>query len=212
MSTVTYQVQTILKDFGQNDFYELLKKAYTQFCDLTGKCDSDSPEYEARMNSFNDWYVFHFENNDEKKIFVRYFDEHGVDSELAKAFYNVNYSVFKVQKVVKGKIYLTDILHDQRLKVLEEDSSVGLVPEDIFVGRTVFFDKRHYLLKGVCTIPRESFSEVEKYSKKIRSNYLYNNEENFLLNLEKLKVKSMHYKHLPSSKIFSLTSLAAGME
>lgn len=207
MSTVTYLVQNILKEYGQNDYYELLKEANSVYEELTGKCHPGSDDYEARMNSFNDWYVFHYRPENEKKIFVRYFDDHGIATPMAKSFYNVNFSVFKVTKAIKGKIYLYDILHDEKIKILEEDSSVGLVPEDLFVGRIVEFEEKFYLLKGVCTIPRESFSEIDKYCKSFRKRKLYNLENKFLLNLEKLKVKSLNYKHLTSDKIFNIASL-----
>lgn len=206
MSTITYQVQAILKEYGQNEHYSTLKKAFEQFSYITGKCDSDSLEYEARMNCFNDWYVFNFREGQNKKVFVKYFDENQIDSDMAKSFHNINYSIFKVQKVVKGNIYLFDILHNDTLKVLEEDCSIGLVPEDIFVGRSIYFEKRHYLLKGVCTLPREVFSSLDKYCKAFRNKRMYELETKFVLNLEKLKMKSLNYKHLSFDKIFNTLS------
>ena len=203
MSTITHLVQTILKEYGQNEHYNTLKGAFDNFTKLTGKCDSDSLDYEARMNCFNDWYIFNFKFDDGKQTFVKYFDINGIDSEMSKAFHNVNYSIFKVQKVVKGSIYLYDILHDNSFKVLEKNSSVGLVPEDVFVGRSILFDQRHYLLKGVCTLPRETFSTIDKYCKQFRKKRKYNIETKFVLNLEKLKMKSLNYKHLSADKIFN---------
>ncbi len=206
MSTITHLVQTILKEYGQDEHYDTLKNAFDDFRRITGKCDSDSLEYEARMNCFNDWYVFNFKFDDGRKTFVKYFDQNGIDSDMAKSFHNVNYSIFKVQKVVKGSIYLFDILHDTTFKVLELDSSIGLVPEDIFIGRSILFEKRHYLLKGVCTLPREVFSSLEKYCKSFRKKRKYDIEVKFVLNLEKLKIKSLNYKHLSFDKIFNALS------
>jgi hypothetical protein len=203
MSTVPYQVKTILKEYGQGEHYDTLKLAYDEFVKLTGKCDSDSPEYEARMNCFNDWYIFNFKIDSQKSVYTKYFDINGIDSSMAESFHNVNYSIFKVIKVTRGVIHLSDILHSDNLKVAEDDSSVGLVPEDIFIGRTINFENKNYLLKGVCTLPKESLPELEKTSKHIRKNFLYNIETDLLLNIEKLKLKSLHYRHLNSKQIFN---------
>jgi hypothetical protein len=61
----------------------------------------------------------------------------------------------------------------------------------------------HYLLNGLCTLPREVLSSLKKESKKIRKLNNVEEEEVFLLNLERLKTRSIQYGHIESSKIFT---------
>ena len=51
-------------------------------------------------------------------------------------------------------------------------------------------------------MPREVLSELKKQARKVRKLNSDVAEENFLLELEKLKVKSLHYGHLNFEKIF----------
>lgn len=203
MSFIDEHIDKILKLYTEGDYYDLLKKAKAKYIELTGKMDEDSSEYESRMNSLNDWFIFNYRREDTRRVIDDYIQDHGIDAQLAKSFHNTNYSLFHFVKInFRKQIVLKDILHNEKYVLNKEDCELALLEDDIFVGRVVTYEGRNYLLKGVCTLPRETLSALKKQSRKIRKLNSIEQEENFLLTLEKLKVKSMNYGHINSEKIF----------
>jgi hypothetical protein len=203
MNIIDQHIEKILKVYTEGDHYELLKKAKDEYIKLTGKLDEDDSEYESRMNSFNDWYIFHYRRTDDRRIIDDYIQDFKIDDELALAFHNVNYSLFHYVKInFKGNIVLEDILHAEKFQLKKEDNGLGLLEDDLFVGRLISYQGRNYLLKGVSTMPREVYGALKKQSKKLRK--LNNNtlEQNFLLTLEKLKIKAINYAHINAEQIF----------
>ena len=61
MTDITKVVEDILQIYTKNAFYEDLKKARDLYITKTGKIDEETDEYESRMNSFNDWYLFNYQ-------------------------------------------------------------------------------------------------------------------------------------------------------
>lgn len=203
MNFVDEHIDKILKLYTEGDYYELLKKAKEQYIELTGKMDEDSSEYESRMNTFNDWFIFNYRREDTRRVIDDYIQDQGIDAQLAKSFHNTNYSLFHFVKInFRKQIVLKDILHDEKYILNKEDCELALLEDDIFVGRIISTEDKNFLLKGVCTLPRETLGALKKQARKIRKLNSIEEEEKFLLTLEKLKIKSMNYGHINSEKIF----------
>ncbi len=116
MHFIEEQVEKILEIYTQGEHYELLKRAKDIYTELTGKLDEESDEYELRMSSFNDWYIFNFKRENDRKIIDDYIYDKNIDEELAKAFHNINYSLFTYYKTnLKKQIVLKDVLHNAKV-------------------------------------------------------------------------------------------------
>lgn len=203
MNLIDEHIENVLKLYTEGEYYDLLKEAKVLYIDLTGKIDEDTSEYELRMNTFNDWFIFNFRRDDTRRVIDDYIQDHNINSELAKSFHNTNYSLFHFVKVnFRKQIVLKDVLHNEKFTLNKEDCSLALLEDDLFVGRLISYQDKNYLLKGVCTLPRETFGILKKQARKIRKLNSTKEEEKFLLTLEKLKIKSLHYGHLNSEKIF----------
>ena len=87
-----------MEKYTTGDKYDLLKSAKEYYIDATGKIDDETDEYESRMSSFNDWYIFNYRREDGRRIIDDYINDFKIDDELAKAFHNVNYSLFSFAK------------------------------------------------------------------------------------------------------------------
>ena len=189
--------------YTQGEYYDLLVKAKDEFTTLTGKIDEEANEYESRMYTFNDWYIFNFRREDNRRIIDDYIQNYDLESDLSKSLYNLNFSLFQFVKInFKKQIVLKDILHNEKYVLKKEECNLALLEDDLFIGRLVSLEDRNYLLKGVTTLPREVLTPLKKQAKKIRKLNSREAEEDFLMTLEKLKVKSLHYGHLNSEKIF----------
>lgn len=197
-------MEKILGLYTSGDYYQLMVKAKEAYTKLTGRLDEEQEEYEARMNNFNDWYIFNFRRDDGRRIIDDYIQDYSVEDDLSRAFHNIVYSVFHFSKInFRKKMVLKDLLHNQKYTLSKDDASLGIVEDDIFVGRLIHFGDRPFLLNGVCVLPRDVMGIIQKESKKIRKLNDVKAEEAFLLRLEELKTKSLNYGHIENSKIFT---------
>jgi hypothetical protein len=203
MNIISEHLEKILQDYTKDSYYEEMKKAIEIYTDKTGKMDEESEEYESRMNSFNDWFIFNYRKNDDTKIIDNYISDHSISDDVAKSFHNANYSLFLFQKInFRKQIVIKDILHNEKFVLAKDNKHLALVEDDLFIGRVVEINGDHYLLNGLCSLPRDVYSILRKESKKVRKLNNDIEEEEYLLKLELLKTKSLQYGHLESSKIF----------
>lgn len=203
LETVHHHLDKVLNLYTQGEFFEDLKQAKETYFSLTGKLDEDKDEFEPRMNCFNDWYIFQYRHQDGSKVIEDYIRNNELDEELSQALLNVNHSLFEYSKVnFRKQIVLKDVLHDEKVTLVKSHPNISLVEGDVFTGRVIKYKGDHYLMRGVCTLPEGVKSILKKQSKKVRKTNSFEEELKFLLQLENLKTKSMHYSHIDPSKIF----------
>jgi hypothetical protein len=196
-------LDTVLGLYTQGHFFSDLKEAKDKYFSLTGKLDEDKDEFESRMNSFNDWYIFHYLKKDGSKVIEDYIRNNQLDEEVSQALLNVNHSLFEFTKTTfRKQIVLKDILHDEKIVLKKEHPNISLMEGDIFTGRIIKYQSEYYLLRGICTLPQGVKSILKKQSKKIRKMNSFEEELKYLLQLESLKTKAMHYSHIDPTKIF----------
>lgn len=202
MNIVQDEFDKILSVYTSDQYYDELKAAKDSFITRTGKIDEESEEYESRMNSFNHWYIFDYEREDGSHFIDKYLEKNSND--LALSLKNINYSLFLFKKInFRKQIIINDILHSEKFILAKDNGTLPLVEDDLFLGRAVNYNEQWYLLNGIVTLPREVYSVLKKESKKVRKLNNSVEELGFLLNLERLKNRSLQYGHVDSSKIFN---------
>jgi len=203
LDVVHEHLDRVLGLYTQGNFFDALKEAKEKYFTLTGKLDEDKDEFESRMNSFNDWYIFQYRHKDGSKVIEDYIRNNELDEELSQALLNVNHSLFEFDKVnFRKQIVLKDILHDEKIVLVKNHPTISLVEGDVFTGRVIKYKGGYFLLRGVCILPQGVKSVLKKQSKKIRKTNSFEEELNYLLQLESLKTKSVHYSHIDPTKIF----------
>ena len=203
MNIIEEHIEKILEKYTQGDYYDLLLRAKQHYINATGKLNEDTDEYESRMNTFNDWFIFHFKMDNDRRVIDDYIQDSNLDVDLAKAFYDVNYSLFHFVKInFRKQVVLKDILHNQKLILAKDNGGISLVADDIFVGRTITYKDQTYLMRGLCTLPRTVLSNLKKEAKKVRKLNNIDEEESYLLKIESLMTRSLNYGHIDANKIF----------
>lgn len=203
LDTVHNHLDKVLGFYTQGEFFSDLKEAKEKYFTITGKLDEDKDEFESRMNSFNDWYIFQYRQKDGSKVIEDYIRNNELDPELSQSLLNVNHSLFEYTKTnFKKQIVLKDILHDEKITLVKNHPTISLMQGDIFTGRVIKYGGDHYLLRGICTLPQGVRSILKKQSKKVRKLNSFEEELKYLLHLESLKTKAMHYAHIDPTKIF----------
>lgn len=210
MNTITGHLEKIFQDYTKDSYYDDMKTAIEIYQKKTGPFDEDSSEYESRMHSFNDWFIFSYRKNNSERVIDKYIRENELDYDLAKAFSTTNYSLFHFKKIsFRKQVVINDVLQANKFILAKDSGELPLVEDDLFVGRSVKYKGQFYLLHGVCLLPRNTLSILKKESKKVRLMDDKKREENFLLQVEALKNKALQYGHIDSSKVFSFESLEA---
>jgi|SRR5665647_669202 len=203
LDVVHEHLDKVLGLYTKGQFFTDLKEAKDKYFSLTGKLDEDKDEFESRMNSFNDWYIFQYCHPDGSKVIEDYIRTNELDEELSQALLNVNHSLFEFSKVnFRKQIVLKDILHDEKITLVKNHPTISLMEGDVFTGRVIKFKGEYFLLRGVCTLPQGVKSILKKQSKKVRKQNSFDEELSYLLHLESLKTKALHYSHIDPTKIF----------
>ncbi len=203
LEVVHEYLDKVLGQYTQGEYFSDLKEAKDTYFSLTGKLDEDKEEFESRMNSFNDWYIFQYRQKDGSKVIEEYIRNHELEEDLSQALLNVNHSLYEFHKTsFRKQIILKDILHDEKITLKKDHPNISLVEGDVFTGRVIKYKGEYYLLRGVCTLPQSVKSILKKQSKKVRKLNSFEEELRFLLQLEALKTKAMHYSHIDPAKIF----------
>ncbi len=203
MNILQEEVEKILSWYSTNQ-YDEMKKARDIYFTKTGRVDEDSDEYEARMNSFNDWFVFHYKKENGVSVLDNYITKNKVAEDIEKSLREANYSLFLFQKInFRKQVVVKDILHNNKFILSSKNGFLALVEDDLFIGHSAVYNEEHFLLNGLCTLPRDVLSKLKKESKRIRKLNNINEEEDFLLNIERLKQRSVHYGHINSEQIFN---------
>ncbi|MDA8793551.1 hypothetical protein N9N67_09900 [Bacteriovoracaceae bacterium] len=203
-SLLEEHLEKMASHYTQGDCLPLMKQAKDEYFKITGVVNEDDPEYEARINCFLDWYFFNFTDEEGLRVIDRYIKDFEIDNKVALSFLNVNYSLFHFVKYSwRKKIVLKDILHSLRITLNLEGNHLGLVEGDLFIGRIFNYNDENFLLNGLCVIPNDVIGILAKESKKIRKLKNFNQETNFLLQLESMKTRSIQYGHINPDKIFS---------
>jgi hypothetical protein len=203
LDIVHEHLDKVLSLYTQGNTLNDLKEAKEKYFSLTGKLDEDKDEFESRMNSFNDWYIFQYRQKDGSKVIEDYIRNHQLDEEISQALLNVNHSLFEfTRSSFRKQIILRDILHDEKIVLKKDHPVISLMDGDIFTGRVIKFKGENYLLRGVCILPQGVKSILKKQSKRVRKLNNFEEELQYLLHLESLKTKAMHYAHIDPAKIF----------
>jgi hypothetical protein len=184
--------------------YETLLEAKKEYFTITGQANDDDDDFEARMNSFNEWYVLQFISmRGTRTVISDYLINNPVDDFLAKSLSGVNYSLFEyVGKNLRGLDTLYDMVHDKKITLPKGESLPSIIKDDIFVGRVLTFDSQNYLMQGLCVIPKDIRGILKKECKKVRKLKNPGEELKFLLKIESFKTKWIRYGHVDATKIF----------
>lgn len=190
--------------YTQGVHYDTLLEAKKEYFEITGQANDDDNDFEARMNSFNEWYVLQFiSKRGTRTVISDYLMNNSVNDFLAKSLTSVNYSLFEYTgKNFRGTDVLYDMLHDKKVPLPKGGILPSIIKDDIFVGRVLSFEEKNFLMTGLCVIPKEVRPILKKECKKVRNLKNPNEELKFLLKIESFKTKWIRYGHVDATKIF----------
>ena len=201
---LTKHYEEALSKYANGEFYDDMLKAKDEFYLLTGKINEDDDDYELRMNSFNDWYLFQYvtPKHPEPPIF-RYIRQAELEENLQLALRTFNHSIFEFQgDSITSKRKMADILHGNKIMISKNATMPGLLKNDLFIGRSLKFNGEHYLLPGLTILPKEAKSIILKECETLRLKRDLRQEFSFLFRTEYFKTKFKRFGHIGFQRVF----------
>ena len=180
---------------------------------LTGKIDEDHQEYGQRMLNFNEWFLFDFEDKERQTPFITEFlnglmanAQQGQRDEIElakKLFVRVRYSFFEIRKkLFRNSLIIEDFLSGKKNDILSQNFPLYLATGEIFTGRTVQVDNNFFFFEGIRWLPTPLKGPAVAKAKEIRALGNPSEEKKFILNLEMIATKCIHFKHIDPVNIF----------
>lgn len=193
-----------LSHYSKGENLKPMLEAKKIYFEKTGVAHEEEEDYEARMSSFNNWYLFEFRYpNWHQTAINMYLDSFVEDEEVKEILKNQIHSVFEYRgNNIFGKEVLTDLLHKKKLNLTDSSQMPSIVKNDLFIGRAIPTAEGYELLEGLSILPREARSNIAKECKKVRKYDSLKEESKLLLQVESLRSKWKRYGHLDANKIF----------
>jgi hypothetical protein len=194
--------------YSKDENLKPMLEAKKIYFDKTGVAHEEEEDYEARMSSFNNWYLFEFRYPNWHQVAIKmYLENLAEEQEVKEIFGGQLHSVFEYRgKNLFGRDVLVDLLHKKKLHLTDSSQMPSLIKNDLFIGRAIPTPEGHELLEGLSILPREARSNIVKECKKVRKYDSLKEESKFLLQVESLRSKWKRYGHLDASKIFVFNS------
>ena len=203
-----YIEQAIESLSSRQDLSKRLLKAKKIYEELTGKIDEDFPEYELKMLSFNDWFLFDFIDVERKEPFIMEFidslgEPEDLTQEVKSLCRKVRHSLFECRKGLWGsKAILENLLARKKYSIPFNELPFHLHSSEIFIGRVVEIDGKIFLFKGIQWLPNQCRPLLMKKVKKIRQAEDIEKNRRFVLRLEMVISRCIQFKRMNPMSIF----------
>lgn len=185
-----------------------LATAKTEYFERTGEIFESDDDFERRMASFLEWYVFDREvpsfGMTPARLFIeqcsgRFSNEEHTRLESLAAS---TPSLFEYRKLKKERLYVVDLLDNQSHMVHERREPKGLESGDILEARIVRYDGDLRFSEVWAAHPREARRAILKATKSFRKTKVGDRVE-LVHRVARLANRCQRYKHVDPKQIFS---------
>lgn len=203
----------VIEEYTTGEYYREVFRAKEEYFEKSGVIYEDDPDYDQRMSTFMDWYLFDrdlpgvdlspiklfFRKNKEKLDANRF--------QIYQDFCETIHSIFRM----RGKAFfgddlkLFDLFSKKSYTVAEPDLHQGFAKNDLFEARLIPFQNRYEFSRGFCFHPREMETFILGEIKKVR-NQEKGRQTKLIIQLSAMKLKHMRYPHIGVNHIYSFNS------
>lgn len=205
-NTLERVINWSISKFGSDEII----KAKEDFFMKMGKVFYDDECYDNRMTLFTDHFLFerYIESRKDYKYltpYIIYLKEHNDDPLIL----HHRYSIYSIVSKKNDKIYLWDILAEEKLEVefVHNESPLGMNKNMIIQGFIFETKNKALLSNGLIFHPPESFSILKKTIKIERKNRCFYKSK-FLSLAAKTQLKTLRHSHVENQTIYTLNSLS----
>lgn len=198
----------VVETFTTGDYYREVYQAKQEYFERAGVVYEDDGEYENRMCTFMDWYIYDRDlpaiDLPPIKFFFR--KSKGTfapeEADIYKDFCNTIHSIFYLRKIKDGAIYIKDLFSKKNYEVKDAEINQGFMRGDIFEARLIPFKGTYEFSRGFCFHPVEMEKFILGEIKKVRYQDK-GRQTKLILQLAAMKLKHTRYQHINIKHIYT---------
>ena len=189
-----------------------LLAAKAEYFQRTGEVFEDDKQFEMRMASFLDYYLFDRKRPESGKTPAEEFLEaHAAAGDAAemsayRAFTETAHGLFEVRKIKPGIVRLRELFGGKEFDVTERRHTVGLEKGDILEARLIPFDGALVFSAAFCFHPREAVKAIKKEVKRRKKVMPDAPPAQLTWEAAKRALKADRYRQLAGEKIYDFES------
>jgi hypothetical protein len=189
-----------------------LLSAKTEYFHRTGDVFEDDKQFEMRMASFLDFYLFDRKRTESGKtpaaelMDLKSRDPDPDAAAAFRSFVETVHGLFEVRKVKPGTIKLRELFSARDYDVTERRHTVGLEKGDILEARLIPFDGALVFSAAFCFHPREAAKAIKKEVKRRKKELPEAPPAELTWEAAKRAMKAERYKQIAVEKIYDFES------
>ncbi len=201
-------LEPVIEMFTTGEYYQQVFLAKQEYFEKAGIVYEDDDEFENRMCTFMDWFLFDRDLPGIDLPPIKYWFRLKKDSfsaedqNIYKDFCNTIHSVFYLQKVKDKAVYVKDLFSKKNHEVTDSDINVGFVRGDLFEARLIPFKGSCEFSRGFCFHPAEMEKFILGEIKKVRYQDR-GRQTKLILQLASMKLKHNRYQHINIKHIYT---------
>ena len=189
-----------------------LLAAKAEYFQRTGEVFEDDKQFEMRMASFLDYYLFDRKQPEGGKTPAEEFLDGrtaaGDAAEVAafRSFTETVHGLFEVRKIKPGVVRLRELFGGKEFDVTERRHTVGLEKGDILEARLIPFDGALVFSSAFCFHPREAAKSIKKEVKRRKKEMPDAPPMELTWEAAKRALKADRYRQIAVDKIYDFES------
>ncbi len=201
-------LETVIEIFTTGNYYKEVYQAKQEYYEKAGVVYEDDSEFENRMCTFMDWYIFDRDLPAIDLPPIKYYfrlNKDNLSSEILniyKDFCNTIHSIFHMRKISGGVLYVKDLFSKKNYEVKDAEINMGFMKGDIFEARLIPFKSTFELSRGFCFHPVEMEKFILGEIKKVRYQD-HARQTKLILQLASMKLKHTRFQHINIKHIYT---------
>lgn len=201
-------IQRSLAHFAGSLHRDEVQDAKIRFFQPLSVPEESSPQFEMRMSQFFDWYFFTrplngFRQTPLDSLYLtrelRFEPEEIV---LIDHMRQHRHSLFEFVKIKGDTHFFLDLFKNEKFQFVNPNFGFGIESEQIFEARIVPHDNNWVFMRGFCFHPQDARKYILSEVKTHRKDPDLNQQE-LMLRLLKMNMRTEQYKHVSVQKIYS---------
>lgn len=174
---------------------------------LTGEVHEDDKQFEMRMASFLDWYLFDRPSpsgqTPAQELYGRVLQVGPPERAAAfRAFTETLHGLFEVRKLGKGVVRLRELFQGKDFEVTERRVFAGLEKGDLLEARLIPFNGALVFSAAFCCHPKAAFKAILKEVKRRKKKEPDRSPKELVFECARMSLKADRYRQIAVEKIY----------
>lgn len=196
-------LQFVAQEKRYNNELKIAKEEFEKFAGAIFETDRS---YDARINSFHNWYILDRTLVGRKKTPLEYFLEYNANSLSKPELKNYEelrdnvHSVFQLIKIARGKTLVRDLATGKKYQIAGSAQTDSMDKGALFNSRVFRHDGTYYFSNYFLQHPGAVWKQVQKQAKRVRKGK--GDSKPFLFLLVLFQSRFDQYKQMEPGKIY----------